>query len=562
MSRLLEFFTSLFSYGLAIDEQIAYGPSQGSVDEVYVRARALIEQARSSALAAGKPAAAVESAAFAVVAWFDEIITRNPSWWSQASPLQVSLFNTNNAGNEFFEHLSNLKGGDEEVREVYYHALLLGFVGQYYFETDDHGELGKIKELNSRQLPVAPVPLQTLREEQITPQPYQMKDPPGPDYPKWWDALLTKVGAVRLAVLAVLWRFIKGARKYPRASRARQRIGDLGPGNPGDEREPLAKMSAAIQKAKRTIQRSPELVDIRGRGGRNSLYRVPWMLFLGEAEADVHGLLRAASTSSPFPAPAGADGEAIWRWWFFKSLIAIETSPRIVCDASARTERGLWYQALMQLASERDQLPLNGIVACIGARSLLGNADALKNAGMRLRRLIDEAMEHLQVQLPVYVMVTGLQTLPGYAAFRAALPVEVFAQAMGWRLPENETVSADTSAKFDGLFAPVAERLHALRLTALAAQHEVKGRRGVFEFVQSISRLQGGLRRFIGLLLEDNPFQRTPRWRGLYFAGGPGANTPAGAFVADLFTRFLPADQPLATPSFKNSMGRTGATSP
>ena len=215
MARMLEFFNPLFSYGLGIDEQIAASNTQGSVDEVYAQARALINQARNAAQAAGKPSAAVESAAFAVVAWFDEIITRNPSWWSQASPLQVSLFNTNNAGNEFFEHLSNLKGGDEEVREVYYHALLLGFVGQYYFETGDHGELGKIKELNSRQLPVAPAPLHTLREEQITPQPYLMKDPAGTRYPKQWDALLMKLG-VAVALLIPLgylgWFFMSPAR--------------------------------------------------------------------------------------------------------------------------------------------------------------------------------------------------------------------------------------------------------------------------------------------------------------------------------------------------------------
>jgi hypothetical protein len=366
--------------------------------------------------------------------------------------------------------------------------------------------------------------------------------------PRFWQLL-----GLCLAALAVLWWFTKGARKYSRAGRARQRIGDLGPGNPEEEREPLVKMSAAIQEAKRAILRSPEMA-----GGRNPLYRVPWMLFLGDADANVHGLLQAANTTSPFPAPSGGESEAIWRWWFFKSMIAIETSPRIVCDSSARTERGLWYQALMQLAGERDQLPLNGIVACIGVRSLLGNADALKETSMRLRRLVDESMEHLQIQLPVYVLVTGLEQLPGYAAFRASVPAEAFAQAMGWRLPENEAVSAGTSAKFDGLFAPMAERLHALRLTALAAQHEVTGRRGVFEFVQSISRLQNGLRQFVSLLLEDNPFQRTPRWRGLYFVGGPGPDTPAGAFAADLFTRFLPADQPLAMPSLKGSAGRMG----
>ncbi len=365
--------------------------------------------------------------------------------------------------------------------------------------------------------------------------------------PRFWQLL-----GLCLAALAVLWWFTAGARRYSRAGRARQRIGDLGPGNPEDEREPLARMGAAIQEAKRTIQRSPDMA-----GGRQPLYRVPWMLFLGDTDANVSGLLHAAIAVSPFPAPALVP-DAVWQWWFFRSMIAIETRPGIVCDASARTERGLWYQALMQLASERDQLPLNGLVVCIGARSLLGAADALKETSMRLRRLVDESMEHLQVQLPVYVLVTGLEALPGYAAFRAALPAEAFTQALGWRLPENEVVSAGTSDKLDSLFEPVIDRLHALRLTALAAQHDVQGRRGVFEFVQSVMQMQGGLRQLVGLLLENNPFQRTPRWRGMYFVGAPTAQAPGGAFVADLFTRFLPVDQPLAAPSLKGRAGRMG----
>lgn len=214
MSKLLEFFTPLFSYGLAIDEQIADGAAPGGIGEIHAFARRLIEHARCSALAAGKPAAEVESAAFAVVAWFDETITHNPSWRNQVSPLQVSLFNTGSAGDEFFEHLSHLKNGEEEVREVYYHALLLGFVRQYYFEVGDQGELGRIKELNSRQLPIAPVPLLMLREEQITPQPYRMKDPSGPRYPRQWDALLLKAGAVvaLLIPLAYLaWFYLAAA---------------------------------------------------------------------------------------------------------------------------------------------------------------------------------------------------------------------------------------------------------------------------------------------------------------------------------------------------------------
>ena len=201
MMRLLDYFMPVLSYGLELDEKISQSRAELTVVQVHASVRAHLEQARAAAQDAGKRPEHVESAAFAVVAWLDEVIARNPAYWGGSSPLQVALFNTNNAGNEFFYHLGNLKAGEDEIREVYYHVLLLGFVGQYYYETGDTGELGKLKELHARQLPVEPAPTHVLREEQITPQPYLEKDPAGPRFPRQWDKLLLKVGlAVALLI--------------------------------------------------------------------------------------------------------------------------------------------------------------------------------------------------------------------------------------------------------------------------------------------------------------------------------------------------------------------------
>src|SRR3546814_8484959 len=79
-------------------------------------------------------------------------------------------------------------------------------------------------------------------------------------------------------------------------------------------------------------------------------------------------------------------------------MIAIEAHPRVVCEPGARLERGLWYQALTLLSAERDKLALNGIVVCISAQTLLAGPDAAKATGIRLRRLVDEAMAHLQIR--------------------------------------------------------------------------------------------------------------------------------------------------------------------
>ncbi|HST45614.1 MAG TPA: DotU family type IV/VI secretion system protein [Luteimonas sp.] len=201
MARLLHHFMPLFSFGLALDEKVAANAASEPAARVVDAARTLLERAKAAAAADGKRPEHVEDATFAVVAWIDEIMARHPAYLTSATPLQVTLYTTNNAGNEFFQHLGALRDGQDEVREVYYHALLLGFVGQYYYENGDTGELGRLKELHARQLPVAPAPLHTLREEKITPQPYSGDMPAGPRYPRQWDHLLLKAGiAVALAI--------------------------------------------------------------------------------------------------------------------------------------------------------------------------------------------------------------------------------------------------------------------------------------------------------------------------------------------------------------------------
>jgi len=367
---------------------------------------------------------------------------------------------------------------------------------------------------------------------------------------RFWQVL-----GLCLVAFGVLWWFASGAKRFSRRGFARKRIGDLGPGNPEEEKVALERMRAAIAQARQAIQRSPEIGK-----GRDPLYRIPWFLFVGDEDADAGALLRAANRVSPFP-PPDPQPDDYWRWWFFKSMIAIETPPSAVCDGSARRERGLWYQALMLLATERDKLPLNGIAVCVGACTLLAGPDAVRPVAMRLRRLVDEALEHLQVQLPVYLVVTGLDRLPGYAAFTGTMPEPALAQALGHRLSDTEEISAATSGKLEDIFLPIVQRLHALRITALRGQATPAGRRAIYEFVEHVRRLQPGLATLVALMLEDNPFQRTPRWRGLYLTASPaepaaGKSGMAGGFLDDLFTRFLPVDQPLAAPSFKGNAGR------
>src|SRR5689334_18338536 len=133
MARLFDCFSTLFSFGLELDAAIAARSAAPLDETAQQRALHLLDQARAAAGEAGSTQAHVESATFAVVAWLDEVFARHPAWTASATPLQVQLFNSNNAHCEFFHHLSALQPGDGEVREIYWHALVHGFKGQYYF---------------------------------------------------------------------------------------------------------------------------------------------------------------------------------------------------------------------------------------------------------------------------------------------------------------------------------------------------------------------------------------------------------------------------------------------
>ncbi|MDN8614701.1 DotU family type IV/VI secretion system protein [Variovorax ginsengisoli] len=225
MARLLDTFSSFVSFGLGLDASIAADRAEPGCESARQQALNLLEEARTAALALGRPAAAVESARFAMVAWIDEILARHPGCKNAGgSPLQLRLFNSSNAASEFFHHLSTLTVDDDEVREVYWRVLALGFKGQYYFENDDSGELGKLKALHAEQLALQPAPIDGLAQAPITPQPDGLPGPPGPPGPRdprdpLWRrrALLRAGGALALLVpLAyALWFMFAGSSEAP-----------------------------------------------------------------------------------------------------------------------------------------------------------------------------------------------------------------------------------------------------------------------------------------------------------------------------------------------------------
>ncbi len=116
----------------------------GNASTLKSRVADLFEKFDREGRSAGIDNEKVRFAKFALVAFLDETIISS-SWVQKdewlAEPMQIKLFDTFNAGEEFFDNLHQLRqrsSGNADILEVYYLCLALGFKGKYQLQSPEN----------------------------------------------------------------------------------------------------------------------------------------------------------------------------------------------------------------------------------------------------------------------------------------------------------------------------------------------------------------------------------------------------------------------------------------
>ena len=115
----------------------------GNPDTLKNRVTEMFDRFERDARGAGIDNEKVTKAKFALVAFLDETIFS--STWNQkeawlSDPLQIKMFDTFNAGEEFFTNLEELRqrsSVNKDVLEIYYLCLALGFKGKYQLQSPE-----------------------------------------------------------------------------------------------------------------------------------------------------------------------------------------------------------------------------------------------------------------------------------------------------------------------------------------------------------------------------------------------------------------------------------------
>ena len=124
--------------------QLRATSNYGNASELKARVIDMFDKFENNSRRIGIDNERIQSAKFALVAFLDETIIS--SEWADKNewltePLQIKLFDTFNAGEEFFTNMANLRqrtAQNKEILEIYYLCLSLGFKGKYQLQSPEN----------------------------------------------------------------------------------------------------------------------------------------------------------------------------------------------------------------------------------------------------------------------------------------------------------------------------------------------------------------------------------------------------------------------------------------
>ncbi|MDR5760416.1 type VI secretion system membrane subunit TssM [Caballeronia sp. LZ035] len=326
------------------------------------------------------------------------------------------------------------------------------------------------------------------------------------------------------------------------------------------------------------------------------LYEVPWFIALGSAGS---GKTRALLNAG-LPVPAGvalrqarpdAAADPAVDWWLTDEALCIDTpgyytrpgqsSRPLTLAGETRTatvaplypgikknelsqretDTQEWLGFLRMLRRHRPRAPINGALLTIRL-DLLTAADAtLREAEAdALRTQLTDLRRTLGIRFPVYLIVTQMDRLSGFADYFAALTEEHRAQIWGFTLP---VASPATEARCREELALLAARLADGLNTRLEDEFDLDRRRRLVAFPEAFAALAAPLAECFARLFTGTRYDNTERHamlRGVYFTSAAQEGLPLPAEpatiarrLADGVERELPGRPTSASPAGNRS---------
>ena len=304
------------------------------------------------------------------------------------------------------------------------------------------------------------------------------------------------------------------------------------------------KMRGAISKLKKS------------KGGRRSLYELPWYVMIGPPGAGKttaivnSGLQFPLSDDIGKSAIGGVGGTRNCDWWFTDNAVLIDTAGRYTTQESdADADNAAWLGFLNLLKRHRIRQPINGAMIAISLSDLsLQDEVTQKGHARAVRRRLAELREKLGVRFPVYVLFTKADMIAGFTEFYDNLGKDEREQVWGFTLPlDRARGDASPVTAFDGEFAALLAQLNAQLLDRMQSETDHQRRSLIAGFPAQVASVRGVAKSFLAEVFQDSRYEDRHMLRGVYFTSGTQEGTPIDRLMMGMARTFGIGRQALGT---------------
>jgi type VI secretion system protein ImpL len=270
-------------------------------------------------------------------------------------------------------------------------------------------------------------------------------------------------------------------------------------------------------------------------GGRKFLRDMPWYLFIGPPGTGKTTALRQSGLNFPIDLSddlKGVGGTRNCDWFFTEDAVLIDTAGRYVQQQSdPEVDAEEWRGFLQLLVKHRGRRALNGVIVAISVHELAGDDASIRAHGREIRKRLNELTGQLGLKLPVYLMVTKADLVPGFEPFFGDLSTREREQVWGATLGMEDRVDAELVGRE---MRPLAARMEERIVPRLSDDMDLAQRAEVFRFPAQMESLTQPLSVLVEAVFGESRYEESPWLRGFYFSSATQEGSPIDRMLAGI----------------------------
>lgn len=281
-------------------------------------------------------------------------------------------------------------------------------------------------------------------------------------------------------------------------------------------------------------------------GEHNARWRheLPWYLLIGEPGSGKTQLLATAGMPLALDyaqtRPMGSSTHC--DWYFADEGVLIDTPGRYLTQPDSSVDAAGWATLLNLLRWRRRVRPLNGVVVALSVETLLStNEYDLDHHARRVHSRLQEIQQTLHVDVPIYLVLTHADRLPGFAEYFDSPLGDSAGSVLGQHLDARADGTDTTQVR--QAVERLLQRLNSELIGRLHQERNIERRGQMLEFPQQAARIGERVSLFVEMAFCAHRYQPIKGLRGFFLTCAGDQHV---RFVQGLFSQVIFAEADLA----------------